>query len=123
MTNQSIKSTSNTTATAYKARMSSVAAEITNRREPLIRQADGLRGLIALGRTPEVPGFGYRSVRRWRRRLYKIEQQIQSLDPEIIAFLGEDFNDISLKRQAERQQFLVNAAKQWEIDNPLPTIN
>lgn len=112
-----------TTSTAYKARMAAAAAEIVARREPLNRQASGLRAIIAAGPVCGVPGFGYKAIARYRRKLAEIEQQIHAFDSEIVAFLGEDFNDISMKRQLERQEFLIVAAEQWEIDNPLPRIN
>lgn len=112
-----------TTNAAYKARMAAAAAEIVARREPLRRQASGLRAIIAAGPVCGVPGFGYKAIARYRRKLAEIEQKIQALDPDVMAFLGEDFNDISMKRQLERQEFLIVAAEQWEIDNPLPRIN
>ena len=68
------------------------------------------------------PGFGHKAARNHRKQATEVGAKLGLLNFKLNHLSGNDSKRLSPATRQQRQEYVDAARDQWELDNPMPTI-
>ena len=69
------------------------------------------------------PGFGHKAARKHRNRAAEVAAEIRLLNFNLNHLAGNDSKRLTPATRQQRQEYIKSARSQWELNNPMPTID